>query len=181
MKYPLFFGLIIVALTSCEQVNIDKEIAQIDSLTNVIKNSEIKLDALDIEKVKKLQEQMDNQIMLVKSIYGDSIEWENAKMLTKYYRASKDFKKYMNKHVLVKAELTYSYRQLSQLKADLTNNIIKTDSFHIYFENECTAAQELDAIIQKEISKAKQGFETYKDNLDKVEDMLKEQNTENPV
>lgn len=181
MKQLFIFGLIIAAFASCKQVNIDKELAQIDSLTTVIRNNEIKLDEIDIDKVKTLQEQMSNQIMLVKSIYGDSIEWEKAKILTKYYTASKTFRKYIDKHSYVKDELTYSYTQLSDLKADINNNIITTDTFHIHFEKECKAAQELEGLIKKEMHKAKRSLETYKEYLPKVEELLTEQNTEEGV
>ena len=181
MKQLFIFGLIMAVLASCKQVNVDKELTQLDSLTTVIKNNEIKLDEIDIDKVKTLQEQMSNQIMLVKSIYGDSIEWENAKMLTKYYDASKTFRKYIDKHSYVKDELTYSYAQLTDLKAVITNNIITTDTFQIYFEKECKAAQELEDLIQKEMHKAKSSLETYKEYLPKVEELLTEQNTEEGV
>ena len=181
MKQLFIFGLIIAALASCKQVNVDKELAQIDCLTTVIKNNEIKLDEIDIDKVKTLQELMSNQIMLLKSIYGDSIEWETAKMLTKYYDANKAFRKYIDKHSYVKDELTYSYAQLSDLKVVITNNIITPDTFHIYFEKECKAAQELEGLIQKEMLKAKSSMETYKQYLPKVEELLTEQNTEEGV
>ena len=181
MKQLFIFGLIIVALAACKQVNVDKQLAQIDSLTVVIKNNEIKLDEIDIDKVNTLQQQMSNQIMLIKNLYGDSIEWENAKMLTKHYNASKTFRKYIDKHSYVKDELTYSYAQLSDLKTDITNNIITTDTFHIHFEKECKAAQELEGLIQKEMHKAKSSMETYKEYLPKVEELLTEQNTEEGV
>jgi hypothetical protein len=181
MKQLFIFSLIIVVLASCKPVNVDKELAQIDSLTTIIKNNEIELDEIDIDKVKALQEQMSNQIMLLKSIYGDSIEWETAKMLTNYYNANKAFRKYIDKHSFVKDELTYSYNQLSDLKAVLTNNIISTDTFHIYFEKECKAAQELEGLIQKEMHKARSSLETYKEHLPKVQELLAEQNTEEGV
>ena len=83
MKKLFIFGLIIAAFASCMHVNVDQELTQIDSLTTIIKDTEIKLDEIDLHKDKTLQEQMSNQIMLVKSFYGDSIEWETAKMLNK--------------------------------------------------------------------------------------------------
>ena len=181
MKQLFFFGLIIAACTSCTHVNVDKELAQIDSLTTVIINTEIELDEIDIDKVTTLQEQMSNQIMLVKSVYGDSIEWEKAKMLNKYHNANKSFRKYIDKHSYIKDELTYSYDQLSDLRAVLSNNIISTDTFHLYFEKECKAAQELGELIQNEVHKAKSSLDTYKECLPKVEELLSEQKAEEEV
>jgi len=175
MKKLFIFGLIIAAFGSCMHVNVDQELTQIDSLTTIIKDTEIKLDEIDLDKVKTLQEQMSNQIMLVKSFYGDSIEWESAKMLNKYHNANKSFRKYIDKHSYIKDELTYSYDQLSDLRAVLSNNIISTDTFHLYFEKECKAAQELEELIQNEIHKAKSSLETYKECLPKVEELLSEQ------
>jgi len=159
-------------------VNVDNELAQIDSLATVIKNTEIKLDEIDIDIVTTLQEQMSNQIMLVKSVYGDSIEWEKAKMLNKYYNANKSFRKYIDKHSYIKDELAYSYDQLSNLQAVLSDNIISADTFNLYFEKECKAAQELEELIQNEIHKAKNSLETYKECLPEVEEFLAAQKAE---
>jgi len=149
----------------------------VDSLRVIIVNAEITLEQVDIEQVKNLNEQMNNQIMLVKSIYGDSIEWEKAKLLAKYYSVSKAFTKFMDKQSYIKGEIAFSYQQLLDLTADLKNNIMRVDSFHNYFEKECQAVNDIKELIQKAVDQAKINLNGYQEYSPKVEKLLEEQNT----
>lgn len=175
MKRSIVFGLILAAAISCNQVDIDKEISQIDSLSTLITKAEEIMLEVNIDTVKTLQEQMSNQVMLAKSLYGDSIEWEKAKLLSKYYVVNKSFKKYIDKEIYLRGELKFSKHQLADLSADLENNIIPPDSFIVYFEKECKAVSELTDLIQKEVSQTKISIDSYEEMSSNIKVMLEGQ------
>jgi len=177
MRLFFLFGLIVFAAASCIQVNVDKEVALIDSLKIVIKNAEIALEKVDIEEITALNEQMGNQIELIKNLYGDSIKWEYSKTVSRYYRVKKSFTKYIDKQAYIKGEITFSHQQLADLTAVLKNNILLTDSFQVHFAKECQAADDLKALIQIEVEKAKRGLELFKEFSPQIEAILKEQNS----
>ena len=181
MKGFFILGMIIVTALSCKQINVEEELGQVDSLRLVIVNVEIAMEQVDIEQVKNVNERMNNQIMLVKSIYGDSIEWEKAKLLSKYHAVSKTFTKFIDKQLYIKGEIAYSYQQLLDLTADLKNNIVTTDSFYNYFEKECKAVKDIKELIQKEADRAKANLNSYQEYAPKVEKLLQEQNTAKEV
>ena len=181
MKQFFTFGLIIAAALSCKHVNVDKEIASIDSLINELKSIEITMEEINLGEMKTLKEQIDNQITLVKSIYGDSIEWENAKTLSQYYRASKSMSKYLDKRSYISEEISYSYQQLRDLSSDLKNNILPSDSFHVYFDKECKAAKSMTEMIEEELRKAKTALELHKNLSPQIEEILKEQKPDEAV
>lgn len=172
MKRLLIFGLIIVVATACNRVNIDTELAQIDSLQTAISNTELLMNEVDMNEVKTIQEQMSNQIMIAKSLYGDSIEWDKAKLLSRYHRINKSFRKYIDKQLYLTGELEFSHQQLRDLSTDLENNIISPDSFNTYFDKECQAVIELRELIQKEVTKTKTNFDDYQDFSSKIAAML---------
>jgi len=181
MKQIVIFGLIIVAASSCKQMDIERELGLIDSLKAEIKKSEIIIDRVDSEQIKSRHEQMSNQITIAKSLYGDSIAWEKAKVLSKYHQVRKSFRKYLDKRSYIEDELDYSYQQLVDLASDMQNNIISADSFPVYFEKECNAAKDLDALIKTETEKAKSSLKLYEEYAPMVEELLREQNTEEEV
>ncbi|MBL4657520.1 MAG: hypothetical protein JKX73_05925 [Flavobacteriales bacterium] len=175
MRTLLFFGLIIVATSSCKQINVDQEIAQIDSLKTIITTAQTIIEEVDIDQVKTISEQMSNQIMLAKSLYGDSIAWEKAKLISKYHGVNKAFGKYIEKQRYLMHELSFSQEQLQDLGADLQNNIITSDSFNIYFDKECKAVTELRELIQREVDKAKTNMKGYEESSSEIQRMLEEQ------
>ncbi|MBL4752333.1 MAG: hypothetical protein JKY52_01860 [Flavobacteriales bacterium] len=181
MRFFVLFGILAIAATSCTHVNVDKEVALIDSLKTAIKNAEITLEKVDIDKISTLKEQMGNQIALIKDIYGDSIKWEYAKTLSQYHRIQKSFTKFADKQAYIKGEITFSHQQLADLTAVLKNNIIHTDSFQVHFAKECQAAEDLKDIIQVEVKKAQNNLELYKKFSPKVKAMLKDQNSDGEV
>lgn len=171
-----FFGLILVTNISCQHINTEKELSQIDSLKTIIHDAEIIFKEVDINQVKTVHEQMSNQIMLAKSIYGDSIEWEKAKVLTKYYGVSKSLRKYINKQSYLTEELAFSKQQLMDLSTDLERNIIPIDSFNLYFETECAAAKNLRTVIRSEVNNAKTNMDSYEDFSEQIREVLEGQN-----
>ena len=179
MKRILIYGLIIATILSCNQANIEKELIQIDSLRSVIKEVEIGIDQVDLKEIKNANELMSNQIMLIKNLYGDSIEWEKAKIISKYHLVNKFFSKYLNKHSYLKGELIYSHQQLSDLTSDLENNIIPLDSFLTYFDSECKAVDDLVDVIDQEVEKILVQINSFEEFSPKIEAILAEQNAEN--
>lgn len=180
IRNTLFFTIfspLILAFVSCSQVNIDKELLLIDSLQTIIVETERKAKEIDIESIRSFKDVMEEQLILIKTQYGDSISWESAKFLNRYHAIKKSFHKYQDKNIRFEEDIAYSHDQLKNLKHDLEENIIHPDTFNRNFTVELLAVKDLKLLIDKEVENLKYKLGEYREANPKVEELIKKLKT----
>ena len=157
---------------SCKNVSVDRELLQIDSLEKVVTVIEAQLKEIDIAQLEKTTKVMSADLDVLREHFNDSLEWDLAKFLSEYHRTNKSIGKYIKQNNYFKREIIYSKEQLSNLRNDLSKNILSADSFNIYIKVEAIAMEELRTTTKSKISLVKASIKAYEDSKPRIKEII---------
>ncbi|PCH93175.1 MAG: hypothetical protein COB85_07470 [Bacteroidetes bacterium] len=163
---------LLLLLGFCTNPNIDAQFVEIDSLESVISDAEAQLGEIDINVLIESTKLITADLDVFKEYFQDSLEWDLAKFLSDYNDINKSFGKYIKNYSYYRNELTYSSEQLSNLRNDLTKNILAADSFNVYIKVEAIAIEELKNSIEGKIPLVKASISGYKNSKPRIKQIL---------
>ena len=119
---------------SCKSKTIQKELKMIDSLSQVLQQTEVFLSI--VPEVEKLSTEVQGNMKLFNSKNKDTLSYQQSQLWTDYYMIGKVYKKYLRRAGDSKNEITALKKQLDDLKHDLENGLINPAEFHDNILNE---------------------------------------------
>ena len=151
MKKLMLGAAIAFTAFACQnQGHFKKEIATLDSLQDELSFYELKLDSVDVERLKEIAPQVDQLQSYLASNYPDSLDrsfWVtkmNGMAIVK-----KGTERYLANHDKVESEIGYTREQLSNLHNSLKDNKINKEDARKYLDDESQAVGEIVLYVNK--------------------------------
>ena len=158
MKLIPYCFIAVLFFASCSNLDISKELRQIDSLNIVIDNTEKFFEL--IRKAEERNKEMDFKLKTLQLKYKDTLSFEESQILTDYHLNRKVYEKYIKQIGKATKEIEQLRRQLTALKHDLENDLISKAEFVDFIIEE-----------QQDIAANYNKTKEYYDTVEKYEDM----------
>lgn len=130
ISVSLFLGL-----SACGNKNYKKELAQIDSLKNVLDSTE-QIKQFDTGYYKTLLDSVKKDMELVGEYYPDSLTIDQALTMDYYKSINKATTNFLEAYTILVKETEALQKQLNDLKGTLKAGEMSLDSFNYYFARE---------------------------------------------
>lgn len=137
-KVLVIFTMVMISLFyGCKNEEKETSIKQIDSLLTVKSDLLNQIEATQFDSVKLFYSMItkDNEI-LKRKLFGLPSSEKLKKNLIDYGTIEKGFKKIPKRIQEFKKELEISEKQLNDLKSDLENDLLETEDFQTYYNEE---------------------------------------------
>lgn len=147
-QFCYIFTLTIV-FSSCQEINIDKEVKYTILLDTVLFNQQELLDSMDSVKLNYCLQKVVNRIQLLESpILNDFQKQWLYHEKSAYQKIYTDINSFYKQLFSLETELKYSESQIQTLKEDLIHRHFSKEEFNTYFEEEQRALAELNALTK---------------------------------
>ena len=140
----LIIGLVFMA---CESPN-KKEIEEVNALLTIASDTEKMLLSVDTASVFKIKKIMGEDFKRLSS-FSDTLKKEEAFRIADIFGSKKKVFRMAKNYVGYFTQLSLSKKQLSNLKKDLENGLLKDGKFQGYYESEQSVLMKLNADINK--------------------------------
>lgn len=138
MKKISFHSLIILFIAfiilSCSNKTIQKELKMIDSLSQVLKQTDKFL--IITPQVEKFNSEVQGNMNSFNLKNKDTLSYMQSQLWTDYYMVGKVYSKYLKQAMSSEKEVVALKKQLDDLKHDLENNLINPAEFNDYILSE---------------------------------------------
>jgi hypothetical protein len=158
-KYILFTLIIGLAFTACKNAY-EKELGEVDSLLEIVNDSEQSLLTVDTSRVFSAKRQMEVDLAELHEV-KDTLTKEEAFQLDKIFSSKKRIFRLTKNYSNFLEQINFSKTQLTNLKQDLENDFVSKDDFVIHIQNEKTYVLGLN----KQINKAVNGLDVELEKL----------------
>lgn len=165
-------AVLLLSFFSCRNVSIDKELRLIDSLEVVIVDAEKQLGQIDINALAEAKKVISADLDVLKEYYADSLELELVKFLDGYNQINRSLRKYLQANSYLSSEIDYSKEQLTNLRTDLSKNILSVDSFNVYIKVEAIAIKELATTINGKVSSIPGLISRYEESKPRIKEII---------
>ena len=177
-KLSIIYIAAALILFSCGNKENEKNISRVDSLYNVVSVLEQQVLLMDTSDFKARMNYNENKLVFIQENYRDTASKEDAFLLSDIIAVRRSFSKLMRQREEVIDKLLYSKGQLTDLKKDLSNNLVLENSFNEYFSAESVAITNLSNTIEG-LVKWSQGTVTRHENMKpKIEAFIQKNITE---
>jgi hypothetical protein len=152
-----------IVFSGCNQTKYSNEIKIIDNLIVSLDSSEIKLLSIDTENVETKLEFIEEKLKDITGYYKakkDTIGRKESFIISDYFSLLEPLEEFIPEYKSTIKELKFTKAQLTSLKEDLTNNILKDELAKKHFLIEQSAAR--DVIIMVDKLQASIGLNTEK-------------------
>lgn len=152
---------------------------EIDRLNAQLDSIEVVFQSIDLEKAvaNNVQVEQDaNALKMYAENYPDAFESKLGVLIDELKIAKKVFSQIEKNHGQLKEEISYSRKQLKNLKGDLKKNNLKLETGQDYFANENKAISDLIKSVSMMKQNEKIGVVKYEAQLELIEDYKKRQN-----
>lgn len=119
---------------SCSNKTIQKELKMLDSLSQILEQTEKFL--IISPQVEKFNSEVQGNMNLFNLKNKDTISYYQSQLWTDYYLVGKVYSKYLKQAGNSEKEVVALKKQLDDLKNDLENDVINPAEFHDYVLNE---------------------------------------------
>lgn len=167
-KYILLILVIGFGFSACNNPN-EKEIAEIDALLTIVNDTEKSLLSVDTSRVFAAKMEMEKDLAVFNK-FTDTLNKEEAFKVADIFGNKKKLYRLTSNYSDFIRQINFSRDQLTNLKKDLENGLIKKEDFSGYYKTEETSLMNLNSRINQSIN----GIETVigKFELDR-QDLLK--------
>jgi len=124
--------------TSCSTDKYNKQISQIDSLNAVLDSALKKLNTLDTTVVQSHFKEYSKNIKIIRENFKEKDNNEIWTVLTRYGMLKKPLRDFTNHYVKYSKQISFSRKQLSNLKADIKDNAVAKDKVLQYIGEEAS-------------------------------------------
>ncbi|MBK5285283.1 MAG: hypothetical protein JJE25_07745 [Bacteroidia bacterium] len=131
---------------SCLKNN-SAELKQTDSLITMLDSSEKIFLSFDTNLVKNILDSSDRKVELLRKFAPDSLDKEITILLSDYLHINKTLEKSFGERNNVNPQITFSRKQLDDMKRDLNNGAMSKEDFTKNFPEEEKAVSELSSYI----------------------------------
>lgn len=118
-------------------------ISEVEKLEEQLKKAQQSIASIDTSKIGNYLQISTENLKYIQENYKDTLNKENAFLLSDYSSARKSLKRFSEQYSDVIRELSYTQAQLSALKADVENNIVDEQKFSDYFNAESKSVEKL--------------------------------------
>lgn len=174
MKNSLYFIFIMLFFVACNPNKNKKELSQIDSLKTVIKKTESLLLEIDTTVINEKYEKYKYNIAYLRENYTEKENDINWSTLGQYGLIKKPLKDFvLNKNHYFK-EITYSEKQLDNLRIDIQNGAIQESKIKENIQSEMDAANFLEQNVKNTVGAAKTELNRFDSLNPKIEKIIEE-------
>jgi hypothetical protein len=136
-RFSLFLVLAwVLILGGCSSHPNEKQIAQVDEAIKILSSADSLFQTIDIKKVMPYADTVNFDVKFVQQEFIDTMSLLVATQVDAYHRLVRSIGKFGAAYNAQKTDLEYSKNQLQNLKSDLTNNVIDSTGFELYFPAE---------------------------------------------
>jgi len=164
MKKVFFIFLFLpFVFTACKNTKHVKEIASIDSLKIVIDSVEKQLNIIDTTMVKSVVKEYSENSEQIRDYFKDEDKNDDSiwKAITSYGILKKPLKNFIKDFPGFYSEISFSKKQLIDLKADIKKSKIKEEKISKYTKEEAEAVNELRVQVNGSIINARENLKLY--------------------
>ena len=159
--------IFIASLFSCMNAEIGRNFRTADSLLQEVKKVEVKYNSINRDEIIHIYDTIKQNIdSLNKYMLTLPEVNETSYSLAIFTDVSKQAKHFVKEDYANK--IKYSVEQIENLKIDVENNAIESDSVKIYLKSEKDALLELQENVERYSKSAKQIIEKYNNSIDGV-------------
>lgn len=148
-----------ILLVSC--TNNKEHIAKVESLQEILGNTEEIFAEVDTAKVLEINKTMEQHLLYIQKHYNDTVNKDKAMSLSNYYNLKKGFHQFVSRHNEFRKEIDYGYEQLNNMITDLENGTMPVDSFSRYYEMEMESILDLNKRVQSATNVLNSSFSKY--------------------
>lgn len=178
VKLQLISGiLIITTITSCVRKNLDKEIAEINSLRAELVRTDSLLGKTDLEFAERMAAEVKNNTQFIQfnlKKLGDTVDFKTYKLISNYGSLLPAFEKVAENHKHLSSAIDSTNKSLNDLEHDFEKNSLAknlTPEFCIRQEEaQIKEMYDYVGIMRSSLSKAKSGYDTL---APKIADYMK--------
>lgn len=147
MFKQFFYIFIFTLVSSCHEINIDKEVKYTMLLDSVLFHQQELIDSMDSVKLNYYLQKAFNRIQLLESPSLNDFhkQWLYHEK-SAYQKICTDLNGFNKKLFSIEKELKYSKSQIQTLKEDLIHRHFSKEQFNAYFEEEQKALAELNTL-----------------------------------
>ena len=170
----LFAGWTIVP--SCTS-NHPEEIQRIETMMQELNTAQHHIDSIDVEVLTSRYKASEAQILFLNKNYkSDTISRETALMLGNYRSNYKSLKKLKKLYDKLSYEITFTEKQLENLKTDLKNDKLTDEMIVEYFESEEKAMDFINKKSSSLYTRQSSAIRTNKGIKPKIDSIISEMN-----
>jgi len=152
---------------SCAKTNFKSEIAQIDSLENVLVSYSLVVDTIDVMFFDSIGTHTTDILAALHEYYdtrGEELPLEDGIAFGNFKAVKKGVKNFTERLSNIKKEINYSNSQLSSLKSDMEASAIEKELAKKYYLEEKHAIE----ILEKELNSLTEGLSFAASRYDKM-------------
>lgn len=188
----LFSIAMIVGLSACDQTNerYTDQIQSLDSLATELQQAHDTFMAMDTTGIHAMAIEQSKNLKIISEYYKDTMDRENAVMLSQYRGLKKGFKGFDHRYQHYKKQLEYSIQQVDNLRNDLKNGVVAVngeenslqsehenamtpeDRADLYYQNEMEAGTRLCSEISTWVQMASNARTHFKEMNPQVEEII---------
>lgn len=157
----------VVMATSCAKTNFKSEIAQVDSLENILVGYSLSVDTIDVMFFDSIGTHTSDILAELHKYYdtrGEELPFEDGIAFGNFKAVKKGVKNFNDRLINIKKEINYSTSQLSSLRSDMEASAIEKELAKQYYLEEKHAIE----ILEKEINSLTQGLSFAASRYDKM-------------
>ncbi len=167
---------LLIFLAGC--VNNKEHIAKVESLKEILGNTQEIFAEVDTAKVGEINRKMETQLLYIQKHYRDTVNKPEAMQLGNYYNLKKGFHQFVSRQQEFRDEIAYGQEQLDNMIMDLQNGTLPIDSFPRYYEMEMESILDLNKRVQSATNVLNSSFSKYETQgpeITEIVDQLKQQ------
>ena len=130
-----------------------EERQQTDSLMTMLDSSDKIFLSFDTARVKNILDSTDHKVELIKEYSPDSLDRETTILLSDYLHIHQALEKFPGERKNILPQISFSLKQLRDMKHDLTDGAMSKEEFAKYFPQELKSISELNSYIRMTSSK----------------------------
>lgn len=139
MRLAIGLGVLLIALSSCNQENDIISQQKMDSLNAILENAQLKLDSVDLKEIDWRIDSVVTDRDYLEMTFKDTLEREDAIAVGKYFGLVRSLENLKENRNRVADELTYTRQQVRNLKNDLKSELVPDSMKTIYIDSETKA------------------------------------------
>jgi hypothetical protein len=134
--------------------NNQAELKQTDSLVTAIDSTEMKFMSFDTTRIENILDSTEYKVKLLKKYAPDSLDKETTILLANYLHVHQSLEKYPSDRKNISPQISFSRKQLENMKHDLNSGAMSKEDFVKNFPEEKKAVAKLSSYISMTSSKA---------------------------
>jgi hypothetical protein len=131
-----FSALSALFFWGCTPPEVKQNVAQIDSLMTELTKAEAIMTELDISFTDEALAKVEEKLGFIEANLTDTLDRDMALFLSDFSRMRKNLNKLKATHKAQKEQISYSLKQLENLKYDVKNQLTSSEEFNEYYHSE---------------------------------------------